>query len=156
MINQLIIFSAKYLYLLVIAITVLFFIKQPRDIQKQLLIFGIITLPAAYIIAKLAGFLYYDPRPFIQGGFTPLIPHAADNGFPSDHALLSAAISTAISPFNKKISVILWILTAIIGLSRVLAGIHHLIDIFGSIIISVIAGYLAYQIIEKKKTVEVK
>ena len=92
MINQLIIFSAKYLYLLVIAITVLFFIKQPRDIQKQLLIFGIITLPAAYIIAKLAGFLYYDPRPFIQGGFTPLIPHAADNGFPSDHALLSAAI----------------------------------------------------------------
>ncbi len=149
--NILIIFGAKYLYLVAILIAVYYFFRQSRDTQKRIIILGLISLPIMYIVAKLAGHLYYDPRPFVAGNFAPLIPHADDNGFPSDHTLILAAIASIIYPFSKKISMLLWIFTLTVGLSRVLSGVHHAIDIFGSIIIAILISALIYWLIKMRQ-----
>lgn len=147
--NTLIIFGAKYLYLAVVAIAVIYIALQSRDKQKQILLFAILALPLAYIIAKVGGFLYNDPRPFVVGHFIPLVAHSPDNGFPSDHTLLTAAISSVLYPSNRKIGAVLWVLTLAVGASRVAAGIHHPIDIVGSMLIAIVAAYAVHLFLKK-------
>lgn len=131
----LIIFIAKYLVFISAAVAVVFFLRQPRARQKEMLIFVLILFPLSYILAKISSRFYFDPRPFAAGNFTPLIGHASDNGFPSDHALLGAAIALAIFHFNKELGTVLLLLAAIVGAARVAAGVHHAVDIIGSIVV---------------------
>lgn len=139
MINFLIIFGAKYLFLAIIVICVFYFLKQSRIRQKQMAVLGAVSLPFTYVIAKIAGLFYYDPRPFVESGIAPMIPHAADNGFPSDHTLICAGLAAMLYSFNKKAGILAWIITLMVGFFRVFAGLHHLIDVLGSIIIAIIA-----------------
>lgn len=105
------------------------------------------ALPLIYIVSRVVAQFYYDPRPFVVGHFLPLIPHEPDNGFPSDHTLLGVAMAVVIYPFSKKISMISWTLAILAGTSRVLAGVHHLIDILGSAAIAILVGLIAYQLL---------
>ena len=147
--DNLAIFGAKYLYLFVILVALIYFLRQPRNKQKEIFIFTIISLPVIYLVAILIGALYFDPRPFVVGHVAPLIPHAPDNGFPSDHTLISAAFAAVIYPYNKKISWLLWILTLTVGLSRVYVKVHHPIDVIGSMVIAMVTSYLVYFFISR-------
>lgn len=150
MFNPLIIFAAKYLYLLVIFIAVLFLVKE-KTRRKNILIFSAVILPLVYIIAQIAGKIYYDPRPFVVEHFTPLITHAANNGFPSDHSLISFAFASIIFLFNKKLGIILFALSFLVGISRVYVGIHYPIDVLGSFIISIFVTAICAKIVSWKK-----
>lgn len=148
------IFGAKYLYFVIIIISGVWFLGQPRLKKKEILIILCICLPLVFIISKISGSLYYNARPFVVGYFKPLIPHLADNGFPSHHALLVCAISTVIFTFNKRIGLLLWVLALFVGLSRVYVGVHHFVDILGSIFISIIsvtAVYFSLKFSKKEK-----
>ena len=146
--DTLIIFCANYLYLFAIALAAVYTLLQPREAQKQILLLAVIALPLTYIVAKIGGALYYDPRPFVVGHFTPLIAHAPDNGFPSDHTLLTAAISSVIFVGSRRAGIVLWAITLAIGASRVAAGIHHPADIIGSILIAAAVTWAVYYFLE--------
>ncbi len=145
------IFGAKYLFLAIIAIAFIYFLSQPKTTKKRIIIFSVVTLPLAYIVAKILSTFYYDPRPFVVGNFVPLIPHAPDNGFPSDHTLISAAFAAVLFPFNKKVAIVASILALIVGISRVYVGVHHPIDILGSIAIAAIVSSILFPCIKKLK-----
>lgn len=145
------IFGANYLFLAIIAIACIYFLSQPSTIQKRIIIFSIITLPLAYIVAKILSMFYYDARPFVVGNFIPLIPHAPDNGFPSDHTLISAAFAAVLFPFNKKVAIITSVITLIVGYSRVYTGVHHSIDVIGSIAIVGVVACVVYFFIKNSK-----
>lgn len=138
------IFGAEYLFILVILIAGIYFLPQSKVIKKEMLIFSLISLPLIYLVAVLAGHLYFNPRPFVVGNFTPLIPHVADNGFPSDHVLLVSAVSAVVMYFNRRIGLILWILTILVAISRVYVGVHHLVDVLASMFISLLITGLVY------------
>ena len=149
--NTIIILGAKYLIILPILVVLVWFVRLPKHEKKQAFFFGLITLPLAYILAKIAGHFYFDARPFIVGNFTPLISHAADNGFPSDHTLLAGALAATTMCFkNRCLSTTLWIIAILIGIARVYAGIHHPIDIIGSLVIAALAGTVAHFVLRRK------
>ncbi len=149
MLDSLSIIGANYLWFLIIGIAVAYFLIQPRSEQKRMLIFATLMLPLVYVVSLLDGALYNDPRPFVVGDFVPLIPHKANNGFPSDHVLWSAAMSAIIFPGNRYLSLILWVLTILVGASRVYVGVHHPIDIVGSILMVILIAALTHFIIKK-------
>src|SRR6266850_2205530 len=91
--------------------------------------YAIIGLAVVYVVSMIGGALYDDPRLCVLGHFSPLVPHKPNNGFPSDHVLWSAATAAIIFPSNRYQSIILWLLTILVGAARVHAGIHHPIDI---------------------------
>ena len=138
------ILSAKYLFIVPLLILGIYFLLLPRSAQKGALILVVPSLILIYLIAQFAGHLYYDPRPFVVGHFMPLIPHAPDNGFPSDHALLVSAAAMIGSYLNRKLGVVLWVLALIVAVARVYIGLHHPIDVIASIAISVMATSLVY------------
>jgi undecaprenyl-diphosphatase len=135
----------------IIGIAIVFFLKQSRDRQRHIIIFGAAAFLVIFAIAEIISLFYYDTRPFMVNHFPPLIPHTPDNGFPSDHTLLGASIASIVYPFNRKISVLLWALTGFVGWSRVYAGIHHPIDVWGSVVIAILAASLTYQLIKRSK-----
>lgn len=149
--DPLVIFIAQYFYLFVLAFAALFFFLQPRHIQKSMVICGVIVAPLAFVISRIASRLYYDPRPFVVGHFVPLFAHAADNGFPSDHVLLTGAIAMIIFFYNKKWSVPFWALAVLIGWARVASGVHHTVDIAGSIVIVLVSGAVYYFALGRKR-----
>ena len=148
--DALIIFGANYLYLVVVGVAAVYTLLQPRAERKRILLLASIALPLAYIIAKIGSLAYYDPRPFIVGNFTPLVPHVPDNGFPSDHTLLTAALASVVYAHSKKVGVGLWIFTLGVGASRVAAGVHHSIDIVGSVLIASSVTYAIYFFLKRK------
>lgn len=144
------IFGAKYFFVVSLLVAGIYFFKADKALKKKIMIFSALTFPIILLAAMLASQLYENPRPFVVEQFTPLIPHAADNGFPSDHVLLVSAIAAVFSFFNRRLGVGLWYVVSLVALGRVYAGVHHPIDVLGSMIISVLVTFVVYVIIKGK------
>lgn len=130
------ILCAKYFFVFPFIIAAVFFFRQHREVQIKIVLFGLACAAISYLIALIAGQIYYDPRPFLVGHFKPLIEHDTENGFPSDHVLLVSTIAAVVTVFNKKVSLSLWGFTILIAIARVYVGVHHIADVAGSIFIS--------------------
>lgn len=137
-----IIFLASKLHIVVIAIAVIAVLLVRKEIQNQALLLTLFVLPTSYIVGKFAGIIIDNPRPFVVDDFTPLVQHVVDNGFPSDHTQLTATIASIIFVYNKPIGLFIFGLSILVGIGRVLAGVHHYIDVAGSIVIAVTTTYL--------------
>lgn len=136
--SLLIIFGAKYLIVVIALIAGGYALKLPRPKQLLMIKIAAISFPVIFLLSRLASLVYYDPRPFVTGHFIPLIPHDPDNGFPSDHTLLSAAIAALVYTLNRRIGLALFALALLVGIARIAAGVHSPIDIAGSIAIAIL------------------
>jgi undecaprenyl-diphosphatase len=81
-------------------------------------------------MTKVGGLLL---RPFVVAHTLPLIPHGVDNGFPSDHTVLCMTMAGVVALQHKWFGSVLIVLALLVGASRVLAGLHHPMDILGGI-----------------------
>jgi undecaprenyl-diphosphatase len=145
--DLLIIFGAKYLVIIpaLVVLTVLYMLPAHDRVRFTML--ALLSLPLAYVLAKVAGHIYFNPRPFVVGNFTPLVQHGVDNGFPSDHTLLASSLAALMTVIRPRIGAILWVIAIVVGISRVLAGVHHTLDIVGAMVIAVIAVYTAFSLL---------
>jgi len=150
MINNLFIFGAEKLFILSPLVALWFFYKLQVGKRKEIIIFSLFTLPLAFVLAVIARKLYFDPRQFVVEGFKPLIPHTSDNGFPSDHTLLLSTIAAVVTFFDRKYAIFFWIVAFMVGVSRIYVGVHHLVDILGSIAISVLSAIIINSILRSR------
>lgn len=121
--------------------------------RKNILKLALLTLPLAFIIANLLHRLFYNPRPFVVEHIKPLILHAANNGFPSDHTLLVISIASILFVYNKRLGIFLFILGLIVGFARIYAKVHHPVDILGSIGIATSSTFLSLILLKKLKLI---
>lgn len=142
--DYLYIFGAKYLFILSIIFGLIWIYRLPKEKRAGALFFGALALVLAFVIAKIGNQLYMNPRPFVVNNFTPLIPHAPDNGFPSDHALLVSAIATVITFMDIRRSLWFWLIAIAVAVSRVAVGVHHPLDVTASAIIASLSGYIVH------------
>lgn len=138
MINQLIAFLAQYLFLAVLAAAVLAWWRLGRSDKRLFLIYGTVAGILTLVLAKAASAVYFNPRPFMEHQ-PSLFYHAPGNGFPSDHAMLSFFMAGLVWRFNRRVGAALLLLAAVVGWSRVAAGVHHAIDIVGGAVIALAA-----------------
>lgn len=143
--KQLVLFGAQYLYLFIVILTGVFVYSRPKELRLKLLISLVIAFPLTYIFAKIGSVFFESPRPFVTSGISPLFPHAADNGFPSDHTLLSAACAALILWSEKRLGILLLCVSFLVGYSRVLAGVHHPVDIVGSVVIATGVAWVVWR-----------
>lgn len=130
------IFGAKYLVFIAAALAagvlaLQLWPRSPLAVLRWAVAAGVV-LVLSYGLARLGGAVYNDPRPFVSGHVHPLIAHAPDNGFPSDHALLAAALVALVALVDVRWSLPFILLTVLVDWARVGAGIHHVIDVLGS------------------------
>ncbi len=104
-----------------------------------MLFVGILSGVISLILLKISSVFINDPRPFVINHVIPLIPHAPDNGFPSDHTLITMWLALVVFLNNRRIGIALIVISLVVGISRVMALIHHPIDIIGSIVIATVS-----------------
>jgi len=86
--------------------------------------------------------LVHAPRPFVAlTNIHTLFPETG-YAFPSGHATFFAAFSVSIFFLNKKAGYIFMLFTFLIGLARVIAGVHFPIDILGGFVLGVATSCL--------------
>lgn len=136
------IIAAKYLFLLSFVIAGISFLKLSATERRRLFFFGLIALPIIFCSAIIAGHFYDNPRPFVVLQFVPLIPHAPDNGFPSDHVLLVSAIAAIFLYFDRRAAALLWGVTLLVAIGRVTVGVHHVTDVIASMLISLLCVFI--------------
>src|ERR1700733_7020797 len=146
--NPLIIFCGTYL-IWFIALAGLIYLLQSRK-RARIALFAVVVLPVTYILGKIIGAFLYDPLPFVQNDTTPLIAHAANNGFPSDHVLLAGAIASVVFAYNRPLGIILWILAIVVGVARVLAGGHHPVDVIAAALIAVLVAWASWRVLHRR------
>jgi undecaprenyl-diphosphatase len=85
----------------------------------------------ALAIGAVLSHLVDRARPFVSdpGGVHRFTHHAADAGFPSDHATASFAIATAIVLRNRRWGIVALALATLLSLTRVAIGVHYPSDV---------------------------
>jgi undecaprenyl-diphosphatase len=140
-------FAANYLIfvdLLAAAVVIAYAAyRRPRRFAFRWAVAACAILLLSYVFAQLGAAAYNDPRPFVVEHTQPLVPHAVDNGFPSDHALLASALFALVALIDIPLSLPFALLALIIDLSRVGAGVHHPFDVVGSSIFVALASVVA-------------
>lgn len=142
--DNIIVFCAKYVFALVILGIGIAWLRTAKNLKVQFIVATIVAGAIAYILSRIASHLYYDPRPFVTEHVKPLIAHQADNGFPSDHALLTMTLTAITYFYSKKAATGMLVLTVIVGVARILAKIHSPLDIGGGWVLGIIGAVVGY------------
>ncbi len=137
--DSIIVFVAKYFLYLSLIVTVWFWWRCERTTKIELLVRLVVGGLLALALATVAGHLYYDTRPFVSEHIKPLFAHARDNGFPSDHALLTSFLGFSVLAYSKKVGAFLLAIAVAVGAARVAAHVHAPVDIVGSFVFSAVA-----------------
>ena len=145
--KELIVFCAQYLFLLVILLIAIAWLKTAKNERLRFVASAVLAGVIAFILSRIASKVYFDPRPFVVEHVKPLFPHIADNGFPSDHALLTGTLTAITYMFSKKFFYIMAIPTIIIGIARVAAKVHSPLDIAGGWLFGIIGAIAGYYLV---------
>jgi undecaprenyl-diphosphatase len=110
--------------------------------------FFVTNLVVAFILLQIARHAYIEPRPFVTWHVTQLMPHAADQSFPSDHTTAASAIAFGLMLFAKlwKSGAVLLLVALVIGFARIFAGVHYPVDIGGGVLTAAVSAAIVYAV----------
>jgi len=141
--DAIIIFFAKYyiLFLIVLSVYVIYhdyrFHSKKRASFYSLKVF--FTLLSTSLLTFSFRSIYHHDRPFV----TLSIPHLLFEptySFPSGHTIFAFGLATAIYFSHKRFAYVLFGSGLLIGLARIMAGVHYPFDIFGGIMLGILTG----------------
>jgi membrane-associated phospholipid phosphatase len=150
--DKVFIFTAVYLpYLVIIAVGV--FLLMHHEVfraqntwqivveKKKELSLVFVVSGFAWVVSQLLKFFIHLPRPFVK--FTDISPLISESNFafPSGHATFFAALATAIFLIHKKVGYFFMFLAFLIGISRIIVGVHFPLDILGGFVLGAVIAY---------------
>ena len=144
------IFFAEYLTYFLIAGVIFWIFSRPTK-KAIFSAFSFVFLSVLFsrgIITEAIRFFYKSPRPFTALGFEPLI-FDGNQSFPSGHTALIFAFALSIFFMNKKLGIWLGVSGLLVGLARILAGVHWPFDILGGIAVALVGVYVAKFVLGK-------
>jgi len=100
----------------------------------------------AVALAALIGTVYYVARPFVVEHFTPLIQHAADASFPSDHLAAMGAVVAAAWMVARRLALATAAASFVVAFARVYVGVHWVTDVAGGFVLGLVCGVIAWRL----------
>ena len=97
-------------------------------------------------LAAVIGAAYYVPRPFVVEHFTPLIQHAADASFPSDHLAAMGSVVAAAWIVARRLAVATAAASLVVAFARVYVGVHWVTDVAAGFILGLVCGVVAWRL----------
>ncbi|MGC9046861.1 MAG: phosphatase PAP2 family protein [Minisyncoccia bacterium] len=142
--NLMFIFFAKYLPVLMGLFLIYFILREKNLLFKifKFLFFSLTSIISYGIFTQTIRFFYHHPRPFVVLNFQPLIIDKTFS-FPSGHAVLFISLGLVLYFFNKKAGFWFLILSLLVGINRIIVGVHWPSDIIGGIIIGTISYFIS-------------
>ena len=131
--DKLVIFFADTFPYIVVLLAVIYLFFYKKDWRDFFVIF--ISSGLAWVLAYILKILIHTPRPFdIFSNVFSLFPETG-YAFPSGHATFFMALAFALFFNHKKVGYVFILFALLIGLARIIAGVHFPIDILGGFIL---------------------
>jgi len=112
------------------------FLKKKKEI---LLVFFSGFL--AYFISVILKILLHTPRPFLALPNIQALFTESGFAFPSGHATFFSALAFSIFFLHKKAGYVFMFFALLIGLARIIAGVHFPVDILGGFVLGAGVAY---------------
>jgi undecaprenyl-diphosphatase len=168
--DKIMVFFSEYgPYISMGAIIIVFIlgIKQRKCENRKIAVSTVVVTAINLIINIIIRSIIHVDRPFVHDKVNLLLPHDSASSFPSNHATGTMSIALGIEKYNKLLSVMLNILSIIIGFSRVYVGHHYPMDVIGAYVIVFVVNYIynwklrnkvneLYEFIENKSAIKFK
>ena len=142
--DWIIIFIGEYYFYFLLAILAFLLVwsySKDKSGFRTFIISIFSALIARFGVAVLIRFFYPRQRPFLA----LQIPHLITDysySFPSGHTIFIFALATAIFPRYKRLSYFFFASGLIVGVARIVGGVHYPSDILGGIVFGIIVGLL--------------
>lgn len=154
--DQLSVFFAAYSGYILLAVLVLVFILRTATLNRFMVLVALISAGVSRgIITTVIRFFYHNPRPFDVLAVKQLVPESGYS-FPSGHAAFYFALSMGVYLYNKKLGAGFFIVSALMGIARIFAGVHWPADILGGALIGIgtalLVNFYTRKYLEKLKT----
>ncbi|MEH7356140.1 phosphatase PAP2 family protein [Neobacillus drentensis] len=133
---------ARFVYLIVLI--VLWF---RRDFYKKMALFAGVSVSVTYLLSMVIKLFYFKQRPFLKHGvyLLPPVPSKKDSSFPSKHTALAFGLAASLMFYNRILGWSLWLLSLLVGFSRIFTGQHYPSDIIGSAILGNVSAFVVRQ-----------
>jgi len=115
---------------------------QQRERNQRAVLSAATSMFIANLFVKALNLLYYRPRPFAGHDLNLLFYHPSDSSFPSNPASVGFCIATAVWFFNRTAGWILYVLAGLLGLARLISGVHYPSDVLGGALIGMLSACL--------------
>jgi undecaprenyl-diphosphatase len=96
-------------------------------------------------VVELIRFYYHHPRPPVVLHITSLFPETTYS-FPSGHAVFFFGIAVGVYLFDKKLGRILLVGATLVGVARIMAGVHWPSDILAGALLGGLTAWVLFQI----------
>jgi undecaprenyl-diphosphatase len=110
------------------------------------------ALVARIVITSPIRFFFPRDRPFLTLPIHPLFMDHAPS-FPSGHSSFFFAFSTVVYAYDKRLGAICFVLTTLVCIGRVAAGVHYLSDILAGAVVGVLAGFIVLKLMLRLRRV---
>ena len=109
----------------------------------ELLRFVLVPLAALAAVTALRH-VFHAPRPYDKMNFQPLLSHKPGDSFPSRHTASSVIIAMAFWYVCQPLGITAAALAVLVGISRVVAGLHYPRDVLAGAAVSLVVGGLGF------------
>ncbi len=116
--------------------------SQERERNQRGALSAVASIFIANLFVKALNLVYYRPRPFASHDLHLLFYHPSDSSFPSNPTSVGFCIATAVWLSNRSAGRALYVLAALLGLARVISGVHYPTDVLGGALIGIVSAYL--------------
>jgi undecaprenyl-diphosphatase len=118
--------------------------------RPRLIVVSVLGVLLAWQVIILIHQLYPHPRP--QATDLPaqaLVDRAIGSSLPSQHTTFAFLVATIVFCLRRRLGIAFLAGATIIGLFRVVAGVHWPLDILAGAVLGIIFGYLTYLLSEE-------
>ena len=151
--DALIIFGAEYLIWVLAAalIAILFYgllARRTKVAGSLALVF--VAAAIAWGVAQVIKYFYASPRPFlVLPDVNVLFLHGDNDSFPSGHATFVFALATALYFYHRQLAYLYFVGAVLIGLSRIIVGIHWPVDILAGYVLGGATSVMIYYLYKR-------
>ncbi len=141
-------FANDFGFLLIGGLLVYLFTHKDKKRGARDVVVVITAALIAWGLAHIIKYLYPHARPSTLSS-THVLLSENDSSFPSGHATFFSALATALYFYHKQLGLVYALGALLIGITRVMAGIHWPLDILAGYILGGIIGVVTYRIYQK-------
>jgi undecaprenyl-diphosphatase len=113
-----------------------------RQRNQRAALSAVASMFLANLFIKALNLVYYRPRPFASHDLQLLFYHPSDSSFPSNPTSVGFCIATAVWLSNRRAGWVLYALASLLGLARLIGGVHYPSDILGGAVVGSLSAYL--------------
>ena len=157
--DYLIIFCAEYLAYVLVALFLAILIFSKKTYREKIIFFifiGLSVFISRVVVTEAIRYFYHVSRPFVNNNVHQLIFHETSSSFPSGHAAFFFALAMAVYLFSQGptsgnsrgrslVSVMFFVGAILIGIARVIAGVHWPLDILAGAAVGILSAIIVRQ-----------